>query len=56
MIIYHQRNIAAFAGNHIVYWIGQPLRIRQHRISVTSAAVPPSGPVAGSLGLMGVGI
>ena len=36
MIIYHQENISAFAGNHIYYWIGQPLFAQQ--ISVTSAA------------------
>ena len=52
MIIYHQKNIAAFAGNHIRY----AMFFIQQRISVTSAAAPPSGPPAGSLALMGVGI
>ncbi len=36
MIIHHQNNIAAFAGNHVIYWVGQPLF--QFRISITSAA------------------
>lgn len=34
MIIYHQNNIAAFAGNHVIYWLFQPLSFR---ISKTSA-------------------
>jgi hypothetical protein len=38
MTIYHQNNIAAFAGNHIFYWVGQPLF--HQRISITSAAAP----------------
>lgn len=36
MIIYHQSNVAAFAGNYTFYWMGQPLL--QSRISVTTAA------------------
>jgi hypothetical protein len=36
MIIHHQNNVAAFAGNHVVYWVGQPLF--QWRISITSGA------------------
>jgi hypothetical protein len=36
MIIYHQSNIAAFAGNHVFYWIGQPFL--HPRITITSAA------------------
>lgn len=36
MIIHHQTNVAAFAGNHVVYWIGQPLF--QYRVSITTAA------------------
>lgn len=35
MIIHHQNNVAAFAGNHVWYWVGQPLF--QWRISVTTA-------------------
>ena len=35
MIIYHQNNISAFAGNHAVYWPFQP--IIKTRISSTSA-------------------
>ena len=38
MIIHHQSNVAAFAGNHVYYWIGQPLF--QSRISATTA--PPA--------------
>lgn len=37
MIVYHQDNIAAFAGNHTFYWIGQPI-IQSGRITLTSAA------------------
>lgn len=37
MIIYHQNNVAAFAGNHVYYWVGQPI-IQAYRISATSAA------------------
>jgi hypothetical protein len=36
MIIYHQRNVAAFAGNHINWWLPQQLIIS--RVSITSAA------------------
>lgn len=36
MIIYHQNNVAAFAGNYTWYWQFQP--IIYSRISVTSAA------------------
>ena len=36
MIIYHHSNIAAFAGNHRYWWVGQPLF--GFRISITSAA------------------
>jgi hypothetical protein len=36
MIVFHQNNVAAFAGNHVVIWLGQPI-LRQ-RVSVTSAA------------------
>ena len=36
MIIYHQNNVAAFAGRHVWYW---PLQALLHpRVSVTSAA------------------
>ncbi len=35
MIIQHQNNVAAFAGNHVVYWVGQPLF--QWRISAAVA-------------------
>ncbi len=52
MIIQHQKNIAAFVGAHVIYSF---FFIRQ-RISATSEAAPPSGPVAGSLALTGVGI
>lgn len=37
MIIYHQKNVGAFAGNEIWYWQTQPLLNQQ--ISVTSAVV-----------------
>ncbi len=53
MIFYQQRNIAAFAGNFRSFWILQPFR---QLISATSAAAPPTGPIAGSLALTGVGI
>ena len=52
MIIYHQKIFAGFAGAQVIYSF---FFIRQ-RVSITSAAVPPSGPVAGSLALTGVGI
>ena len=29
MIIYHQNNVAGFAGNHVMYWPTQPL-VQQH--------------------------
>ena len=35
MIIYHQNNVAAFAGNMTYLWVGQPLFTQL--ISVTSA-------------------
>lgn len=35
MIIHHQNNLSAFAGNHVVYWVGQPML--QYRIAKTSA-------------------
>jgi len=50
MIIYHQTNIAAFKGNHVIYWIGSIRR----RISVTSAVAAVTLPV-GSLAMMGMG-
>lgn len=36
MIIHHQNNITAFAGNHTIYWLHQPLLYQ--RISKTTAA------------------
>ncbi len=36
MIIHHQDNVAAFAGNHTIYWITQPLLFQ--RVSATTAA------------------
>ena len=36
MIVYHKSHVAAFAGNHTVYWPVQPI-LRQV-ITVTSAA------------------
>lgn len=38
MIILHQTNVGAFAGNHVFYWPTQPLMAGQ--ISITSA--PPT--------------
>ncbi len=38
MIIYHQNNVAAFAGNHVWYWPLQPLGQLFHRVGVTPAA------------------
>ena len=35
MIVFQQTNIAAFAGNHRIYWGLQP--VTQFRISATSA-------------------
>ena len=49
MIIYHQDNVAAFAGAHTWYWLLNPLLFQ--RISVTSAAVG----VVPHLTLLGVG-
>lgn len=40
MIIYHQRNLAAFAGNHVYYWL--PNQIVEARHSITSAAAAVS--------------
>ena len=37
MIIYHQRNMAAFVGAHRYYWLPQGLIIA--RYSITSAVV-----------------
>jgi len=37
MIIYHQDNVAAFAGAHTYYWL--PRQLILGRVSVTSAAV-----------------
>lgn len=37
MIIYHQDNVSAFAGNHTYYWPTQPLFFQ--RVSATSAVV-----------------
>ena len=54
MIIYHKNHVAAFVGNHTVIWMARPLL--KQVITITSAAAPPSGPPAGSLALMGVGI
>lgn len=34
MIVYHQNNVAAFAGGHTNYWPGQ----LQQRVSITTAA------------------
>jgi len=52
MIIYHQKNIAAFKGNHVYYWPGKIVM----RLTKTSATAPPtaSKPPSG-LALMGVG-
>ena len=55
MIIYHQNNVAAFAGNHVVYWVGQPLL--GYRISDTSSAgislvVLDQGMLTGGLGTL----
>jgi len=36
MIIYHQDNVAGFAGAHTYYWVGQPMF--GGRVSVTTAA------------------
>lgn len=36
MVVYHQRNVAAFAGNLVWYWAGQPFLHQQ--VSITSAA------------------
>lgn len=41
MIIYHQNNIAAFAGNHIFYFQFQHLL--HSRISITAGAAPSGG-------------
>ena len=38
MIIYHQNNIAAFAGNHIWYWPLNPLIQRHIRIAISPTA------------------
>lgn len=38
MIIYHQNNVAAFAGNHVWYWFLQPLVQLHMRIGVSPAA------------------
>lgn len=45
MIIYHQSNVAAFAGNHTTYWPLNPIGLS--RISVTSAA--PTGRIMSSM-------
>lgn len=45
MIIYHQENVAAFAGNHTWYFQFQP--ILQSRISATSAV--PAGAIINQL-------
>ncbi len=41
MIVYHQSNLAAFAGNHVYYGLEQTFV--KLMISVTTAAAPPSG-------------
>jgi hypothetical protein len=54
MVRHLQSNIAAFAGNFTRISVLQTFVTQ--KISVTSAAVEPTGPVAGSLALTGVGI
>jgi len=36
VIVYHQNNVAAFAGNHVFYFL--PNQIIAARMSITSAA------------------
>ena len=55
MIIYHQNNVAAFAGNHVVYWVGQPLlRYQINNTSSTkiSLVVLDQGMLTGGLGTL----
>lgn len=49
MIVYHQDNVAAFAGAHTHYWQFQP--ILQSRISATTAAA--AGRIMSSLAKYG---
>lgn len=37
MIVYHQKNVAAFKGAHVHYWQTQPL-IEAYKVSKTTAA------------------
>ena len=57
MIIYHQNNIAAFAGNHRYYTSMQNIFIPWNRVSITSAAAPGRimSSIVGSGGLVARG-
>ncbi len=46
MIIYHQKNVAAFAGNHRYLWL--PQQVIVSRIAVTGAAPPGDDTIAQS--------
>jgi len=41
MIVQHQNNVAAFAGNHVAFWAGQPLFLRA---PVTATSITPTVP------------